>query len=84
MTKDERDNLEQIEKKIDDFHSIFNGPDGWFLKVETRLQEQENRMKMIFAIFGGAWAIFLVIFGLAATDFLAKLSSIQSVMATLK
>ena len=88
MTKDETAQLAQMAQKLDDFISTtkpildaLNGPAGWFARMETRVTTQENRNKMIFAIFGGAWALLLVIVAALAGNFDKMIQALQRSIA---
>lgn len=88
MTKDEKTQLAKLEQKLDDFTGTvkpvldaLNGPKGWFAQMETRMCAQENRMKIVFAIFGGAWAVTLLIVGELLRNFYSTISTIEKVIS---
>jgi len=89
MTKDEKTQLAKLEQKLDDFTDTarpildaLNGPKGWFAQMETRMCAQENRSKMVFAIFGGAWAIALIVVGEMVRNFYTEIATIEKVIST--
>ena len=88
MTKDEGKQLAVMQQQLDDFMKTatpileaLNGPKGWFVQMETRMKTQENRSKMIFAVFGGAWAIALLIIGEMLRNFSQTIAAIKQALA---
>ncbi len=78
MTKDEVARLARIEETLEEFMKQFNGPDGWFSRIEKSSASNSSRIKMIFVI-GGSLATFML--GIAGTTIAALLLEWFYIMA---
>ncbi len=78
MTQDEKD-------RIDALSSQLNGPQGWFVKVETRLDSLEKRMNMTFKVLGAIWgltvAVIIILIGMALNYFSHAIAVLQQLEA---
>ena len=82
MTKDEakqlaviREQVACMQQQLTDFTDetkpilkALNGPDGWFVRMETRVSNLEGSHHRTTVIFGGLWGLFVVIIGALVGD----------------